>query len=212
MKYRLDGSEYNVVIVRKNNKNTYMRVKDNMTIYITTSYLTTKKAIFKMLDDNQLSLRKMLKRNELKMEKENSFFYLGDEYDIIIVPTVDNIDIDFEYKKIYVCDQKMLDKWYKKEINDIFLVQFEKAFKMFEEVKIQPILKIRSMKTRWGVYNRKNYSVTLNSHLIEYELEKLNYVIFHELSHIVHFNHSASFWQLVSKYCPDYKRIRKELK
>lgn len=68
------------------------------------------------------------------------------------------------------------------------------------------------MKSRWGVYNRKNHSITLNSHLIEYSIEKLDYVIIHELCHIIHFDHSKDFWLLVSKYCPDYKKIRKELK
>ena len=68
------------------------------------------------------------------------------------------------------------------------------------------------MKTRWGVYNRKNHTITLNSRLIEFDTEKIDYVITHELSHIIHFDHSEYFWQLVSKYCPNYKKIRKELK
>lgn len=68
------------------------------------------------------------------------------------------------------------------------------------------------MKTRWGVCNRKDNSVTLNSELIRYEADKLDYVIIHELSHFVHFNHSKNFWNLVSKYCPNYKQARKDLK
>ena len=68
------------------------------------------------------------------------------------------------------------------------------------------------MKSRWGVYNRKNHSITLNSHLIEYRLDKLEYVIYHELSHTTYFDHSKQFWLLVSKYCPKYKRIQKDLK
>ena len=39
------------------------------------------------------------------------------------------------------------------------------------------------MKTRWGVYNRVKHNITLNSHLIEYEMDKIDYVIIHELSH-----------------------------
>ena len=68
------------------------------------------------------------------------------------------------------------------------------------------------MKSRWGVYNKVNHSVTLNSKLIEYPVEILDYVIIHELSHVQHFNHSKDFWALVSKYCPEYKIRRKELK
>ena len=42
--------------------------------------------------------------------------------------------------------------------------------------------------------------------------KKIDYVIIHELSHIIHFNHSKNFWDLVSKYCSNYKEIRKEMK
>ncbi len=68
------------------------------------------------------------------------------------------------------------------------------------------------MKTRWGVCNKKDIVITLNSELIRYDISKLDYVIIHELSHFIHFNHSKSFWNLVSKYCPNYKQIKKELK
>ena len=83
--------------------------------------------------------------------------------------------------------------------------------KFYENIK-SPILKIRTMKTRWGVYNRKNHTITLNSKLIEFDIEKIDYVIVHELSHIIHFDHSKEFWNLVSKYCPNYKAIRKEMR
>ena len=67
------------------------------------------------------------------------------------------------------------------------------------------------MKTRWGVCN-KNNSITLNSDLIKYGYEQIDYVIIHELSHFIHFNHSKDFWNLVNKYCKNYKEIRKSLK
>ena len=85
-------------------------------------------------------------------------------------------------------------------------------YQVFEEKIPNPKLKFRKMKTRWGVCNRKENAITLNTDLLKYDLEKLDYVIIHELSHFVHFNHSKEFWLLVEKYCPYYKRIRKELR
>ena len=38
-----------------------------------------------------------------------------------------------------------------------------------------------------------------------------DYVIVHELCHIPEPNHSAAFWRLVGKYCPDYKQLRRQL-
>ena len=67
------------------------------------------------------------------------------------------------------------------------------------------------MKTRWGVCNVKTNRVTLNFSLIKRNIKYLDYVIVHELSHLVHANHSKDFWKLVSILVPDYKNLRKEL-
>ena len=55
-------------------------------------------------------------------------------------------------------------------------------------------------------------NVTLNLELSKYDINALNYVIVHELSHFIHPNHSKEFWNLVSKYYPNYKEARKYLK
>lgn len=210
MEFLLDGKTYEVVIERKNNKNLYVRVKDDMKIYVTCNYLTTKSTIKKVLEDNKKSLIKMINRVNKENANSSKFFYLGKSYDIIINSSIRDIKIDED--KIYTKDKSMLDKWYKSEIIRIFDDRYVYVFNHFNENIKSPILKIRSMKTRYGVYNRKNHTITLNSKLIEFDIEKIDYVIIHELSHIIHFNHSRDFWNLVGKYSKDYKRIRKEMR
>lgn len=210
MKYELDGKEYNVKVVKKNNKNTYLRVLDDMTIYITTNYLTTNKSIIKLLDTNKDCLRVMLTRQSNQNKKKKAFFYLGREYDIIEVSIMDKVEVNDKY--IYIPNKKKFDLWYKKELRRVFEERLKYNYERFKEIKKCPELKIRTMKTRWGVYNRVKHTITLNSHLLEYDYDVIDYVIIHELSHIIHFDHSKDFWALVSIYCPDYKKIRKKLK
>lgn len=210
MKYELDGKEYEVIIEKKNNKNLYIRVKEDGKIHVTCNFFTTKNMILKVLDENTKALQKMVKHIEKQNEKSNKFFYLGNSYDIIINENIKKIEIIDD--KIYTKNLKMLDKWYNEEIIRVFDERYVYVFNHFNENIKSPILKIRTMKTRWGVYNRKNHTITLNSKLIEYDISKIDYVIIHELSHIIHFDHSKDFWNLVSKYCKDYKKIRKELK
>ena len=105
-----------------------------------------------------------------------------------------------------------LNKWLQKQIKVIFKQHLDQIYSIFEENIPYPKLRIRKMKTRCGVCNKKTMTVTLNSELIRFDFTKLDYVIVHELSHFIHFNHSASFWNLVSKYCPDYKKIRNDMK
>ena len=68
------------------------------------------------------------------------------------------------------------------------------------------------MKTRWGVCNVRTHVITLNLELIKRDPKYLNYVIMHELSHLIHGNHSARFWNLVEENCPGCKKIGKEMK
>ena len=210
MIYELNGTKYDVIIEKKNNKNLYVRVKEDGKIYVTCNYFTTKNMILKVLNENTKALQKMVKRIEKQNEKSNKFFYLGNSYDIIIKEEIKKVIITDD--KIYTKDLNMLDKWKKEEIIRIFDERYVYVFNHFNENIKSPILKIRSMKTRWGVYNRKNHTITLNSKLIEFDISKIDYVIIHELSHIIHFNHSKNFWNLVGKYCKDYKKIRKEMK
>ncbi len=210
MKYELDNTTYDVIIIKKNNKNSYIRITDDMNILVTTNYFATKKGIKKMLDQNTNSLRKMLNRQQRINKKKERFFYLGKYYDIIEVPIMK--DIKIENNVIYIPNKKKLERWLKEELIRIYSERLEYNYNRFEEIDKCPSLKIRTMKTRWGVYNRIKHTITLNSHLIEYDIDKIDYVIIHELSHVIHFNHSQAFWKLVGKYCPNYKEMRKALK
>ena len=201
--YKLDGQTYDVLVVKKNNKNTYIKIKDDLTIYVTTNYLTSKREVKTILDNEKDFLRKALSRARKKLEKEELFYYLGEKYDIILVPFENT---EASNGKIYVKDEKTLEKWLKKETKRIFLERLEYNYNLFDEDIPFPKLKIRSMKTRWGVCNKRDNSVTLNSKLIKYSLHEIDYVIIHELSHFVHFDHSKEFWETVRMHMPDYKK------
>lgn len=211
MKYELDNQILDVEIVKKNNKNTYIRLKDSKTIYVTTNFFTSKNYIKKLLDNNQAFLRKALKKITTKIENEGDFLLLGKKYELVFASNLKKVEIDINNNIVYAKDEQMLNKWLQKQMQELFLKRLNYNYEMFKEKIPYPKLKIRKMKTRWGVCNRANNTVTLNSNLIKYDITKLDYVIIHELSHFVHFNHSTSFWLTVSQYCPNYKLIRKQL-
>lgn len=210
MRYELDGKDYEVEIIRKNNKNTYVRIKDNLIIQVTTNYFASRRDIKGILERNQDFLRTNLNKKVKEIEKKEKFYYLGEEYDVILVSTFKEVELS--NNKIYAKDKKELEKWLKRETLRIFEERLEYNYNRFEENIPFPKLRIRSMKTRWGVCNRRNLTVTINSNLIRENMDAIDYVIVHELSHLVHFNHSNAFWQTVGKYFPKYKQVRKELR
>ncbi len=205
-KYILDDKEYPIEIIRKNNKNTYLRVKDGK-IIVTTNYLTSLTAINKLIKNNTAFIDKALNKNNQKKE-DDSFKLFGNSYDIIYGFN----DTEIDNNKIYTKDNKSLNKYLSKYIYNIYEERINYYYSLFEENIPIPNLKIRKMTSRWGVCNIKNHNVTLNLELSKYNIECLNYVIVHELSHFIHPNHSKEFWLLVGKYYPNYKDIRKYLR
>ncbi|MFA5410070.1 MAG: YgjP-like metallopeptidase domain-containing protein [Bacilli bacterium] len=205
MKYEVDNVIYNVSVKRKNIKNLYIRFKNNI-IHVNIPFFVSNDKVDKLLDDNIESLRSMIKRSV----KQNEYLFLGEKIDIV---SISNLKYpEYVNGKLFIKDRNKIDEAYKFLAEPIFKDRLDYIYKLFEEDIPYPTLKIRKMTSRWGVCNRRTKSVTLNLELIKWDCKYIDYVIVHELSHFVHFNHSASFWQTVNKYCKTYKDIRKDLR
>jgi len=72
-------------------------------------------------------------------------------------------------------------------------------------------LRIKKLKSRWGSCDSLR-RITLNRELIKIEKELIDYVVVHELAHLVHMNHSKEFHALVAHYLPQARPLRKRLK
>ena len=204
--YIFNNKEYQIEVIRKNNKNTYLRVKDNK-IVVTTNYLTSNRTISKLITSNKEFIDRALTKSISKSE-DTSFKLFGREYDIIYGFK----DTEVDNNKIYTKDEKSLNKYLSLYITNIYSERLDYWYNIFEEDIPVPNLKVRKMTSRWGVCNIKNHNVTLNSELSKYDIKALDYVIVHELSHFIHHNHSKDFWLLVGKYYPKYKEVRKYLR
>ena len=207
MNFNYKDKDYKVVVVRKNNKNTYIRIKEDK-VYITTNYFTTNRSINKLLLTNRKSIEKMIDKTIKRQEKDKYFSLFGKKYDIIF----NSNELLIKDNIIYSKDEKAFNKWLNNYIKTTYTNHLNYWYELFEENIPKPNLKIRKMKTRWGVCNTKNHNITLNYELYKYDIECLDYVIVHELSHLIEANHSKKFWAVVEKYYPNYKIIRKKLR
>jgi len=206
----VDGNKYEIVIIKKNNKNTYIRVKDDLKIYVTTNIWTSERQVKKVIEENYDSINKMLKSSIKNRELSKKNMILGHEVDVIKLST--QREPELFNNKFYVKDLNKLEKYKKEYAFVIFKERLDKIYNLFTENIPYSKLKIRNMTTRWGVCNKRDVSITLNLELLTKDIKYLDYVIVHELCHFIHFNHSKDFWCLVSKYCNNYKEIRKEMR
>jgi predicted metal-dependent hydrolase len=72
-------------------------------------------------------------------------------------------------------------------------------------------VKLSSARTQWGSCTARG-AISLNWQLVKMPLRLADYVVVHELAHMVELNHSAAFWRVVKSVCPGYVRLRKELR
>ncbi len=83
---------------------------------------------------------------------------------------------------------------------------------LIEETNLIPNkVRIRNIKCAWGSCS-SNKNVTINLKLVDRQDIEIKYVVLHELCHLKYMDHSEKFWNLVEKYMPEYKEIRKKLK
>ncbi len=207
MEVYLKDKLVNVIINRKNNKNIYFRFDDDLNLVVNANKRIKDKEITKLINDNNEALYKLLNKQIKKNNKNDEFWYLGNKYEIRYTD-IENIEI--KEGIIYVPNEKVLNNFIKNETKNIFMQEVLELKKVIKTPQFT--LKVRKMKTRWGVCNYKNMTITLNSELIKYSKEALRYVIIHEMCHFEYHNHGQDFWRKVSYYEPNYKEIRKELR
>ena len=208
MKTTIKDITVDVEIIYKNNKNIYFRFKDN-TLVVTCNRFVSNKYILDLINKNEDSLYKMCIHSNKEVNNDKYFNYLGNKY-TIVYDGVSKVP-DFNDNMVMVKDSKTLDKFYKNECERIFTKEIYRIADYFKDIP-KFSLRIRKMKTRWGVNNVTKRIITLNSELLKKEPHLLDYVIIHELCHFYEANHSSRFWAHVSEYYPDYKKARKELR
>ena len=210
MQVQIDNELYDVIITRKRNiKGTYIRVKDDLKIYVSTNMLYPNFMIKDLISKNYDNLVKMINEQKKRLSNNDGFFYLGKKYNIVYT---DVKSISFDEENVYMNKDFNIDKWYKSKAEVLFKNRLESKYNEYNRSVPHPTLKIRKMKTRWGVCNIKTHNITLNLELIKRDEKYLDYVIVHELTHLVHANHTNRFWACVEENYPNYKRIVKEMK
>jgi predicted metal-dependent hydrolase len=107
--------------------------------------------------------------------------------------------------------KRLLDGWYLRKAKTRFPDSLNRCFAQFEPMGLQcPNLKIRRMRTRWGSLSVRG-TLTINITLIQTPKECIDYVITHELCHLLHRNHGPKFYRLLEEVMPDWAKRKQKL-
>lgn len=142
--------------------------------------------------------------------------FVGDTLTLRVVASLFPTPLQLQGKQLFVyatanTDQiaQAVTQWYQHQA-EILFKQRVAYYAPLMQVAPQSV-KLTSARTQWGSCTARG-SVRLNWQLIKMPLRLLDYVVVHELAHLVEMNHSAAFWQVVESVCPDYKKLRAELR
>lgn len=209
LEIKLDGKQIKVKIKRRNNKNIYFRFDEENNLVVSVHPRISTKKIIKLIEENEKAIMRMYERNKRKQVEEGEVRLLGLKYEVEINDAYK--EILFDNGIIYVNSKTKLDSYISELTSQVLKEETDKIVEMMPNIP-KFTLKLRKMKTRWGVCNYVKKTVTLNSELIKYERNIIDYVIVHELSHFTYHDHSKNFWNYVAQYYPNYKNARKELR
>jgi len=193
-KINIHEQEINVLFIKNRRlKHSYMKILDENTIRVKGNLFFTKNDAKEFIHSKSEWIVKHISRLKNKKIDSNEFYYLGEKC------VLENFD-----EKI-----SDIDEFYRKKAKEIIpniVEQYSHEMQLFPNS-----LKFRKNKSRWGSCSFSN-NINLNIYLMKLPLVAIEYVVIHELAHIKQKNHSKQFWNLVLKYCPDYKNCEKMIK
>ena len=105
--------------------------------------------------------------------------------------------------------QQYLQNWYRSRALERLQ---DKTHRYAEQIGVSPAgISVRNFKSRWGSCDKKG-EVVFNWNIIKAPHSIVDYVVIHELCHLIHPNHSNDFWQVVGRFDTDYLGHRQWLK
>ena len=121
----------------------------------------------------------------------------------LLVTYIDDRSIDRKAIK------RLLEDWYVRESSKILKARTEE---LAQQMRVQPSgITIKNYNSKWGSCTAKN-KISYNWRIVMAPDCIIDYLIIHELSHIIEPNHSKNFWQHVGNYCDDFQIKRKWLR
>jgi predicted metal-dependent hydrolase len=151
-----------------------------------------------------------------KMTSDEHIKFIGRSYRLKVIESKkETVKLQRGYIEIYVKNknylkrkQNLVYEWYYEKA----LLHFFNILQEFNKIVKQEIkdIKIRQMKTRWGSCNPHKSYINLNIELIKKPKICIEYVVFHELVHLIYPNHSKQFYDYLALYMSDWEK-RKEI-
>ena len=226
MKEKILIEDLTITLYRKNIKNMYLRVvPPNGEIKVSAPLFVSDNDIIDFIKSRKewiLQKQKYILDNEikapLKYTNGETHYLWGEKYTLQLIKndTVKHVLVDKEKSILYLPVPKrstiekrknILDEFYRQKLKNEIPQVLDKCTRIVG--RSPKSINVRKMKN-WGNC-KQDGRITLNLNLAKKDPICLEYVMIHELCHLIEFNHGKNFKKLMDKYCPNCKKIKKIL-
>ncbi|HOK48684.1 MAG TPA: SprT family zinc-dependent metalloprotease [Sedimentibacter sp.] len=224
-KLRVENIE--IDLVRKNIKNIHLTVypPDGRVRLAVPRQMDDEDAQIFALSKLPWIIKQRKKYTTLEKQEKNEYitgesnYYLGQKYLLNVMVTKGKEYVELRnqgYMDLYVRPtstpekrEKVLFEWYRQKLKELVSFYIEKWEKIIGvEVKE---FGIKRMKTRWGTCNTRDKRIWINLELARKAPQCLEYIIVHEMVHLLEKRHNKAFRDYMNEFLPAWKTIKNEL-
>lgn len=219
----------NVKLIRKRIKNVHLKVFRTLDVVLSVpeqvpdewidSFLSSRQ---KWIDDQITKYKRTSGFNNLtEIRNGSSTQFLGKDMRIYKEASLNNrVEVDEKKVHLYVTDvddedlaQRVFSKWWRQTAETVYQREVDQYYNsVIRKYGIEkPDISIRKMKTLWGSCTPKKSKITLNEYLLKANIRCVQYVVLHELTHLLYPNHNSDFYDFMTIHMPDWKERKKQL-
>ena len=224
-----NGIEISYQLIRKEVKNLNLRIRPDGTVLVSANPAVPVVRIDEFISDKGGYILSTLKKFEemVQYRPKPKAFVSGETFNIlghglrleVFQGKKNEVTSDGVFLHLSVKEpdddkarERIVKRYLDKRCREVFKEVFEQCYPVFHKHGVpMPELRIRDMETRWGSCSPKRCVITLNKQLLVAPRHCIEYVVTHELCHMVHPNHSRWFYEFLTMHMPDWRERKKTL-
>ena len=218
-----------VKLLRKKIKNVHLKVFRSLDVvlsvpeYVSNEWINSFLSSRRKWIDNQITKYKRTSgsNNLLNIRNGSSTQLLGKDMRIYKETSlVNRVEVDEKRVNLFVTDvededliQSIFSQWWRQTAKTVYQQEIDHFYDaVIRKYGIdKPVITIRKMKTLWGSCAPSKNKVTLNEYLLKANIRCIQYVVLHELTHLLYPNHNSDFYNFLTIRMPDWKERKKQL-
>lgn len=198
-----------LAITINQNGEVIVKAPKNMPLYEIMDFVEKKR---KWIENKSSAIIDTLNKNKAIIDYEQ-IFYLGKKYNVfqtigIEQPYITDNMLLVKHSKSKNHRQKQIKEFFLNKVENTLVARVQKLAG-FMKLKYKSI-NILNSKAKWGMCDSKK-NLYFNWKLLMLSPELIDYVIIHELSHLIELNHSPKFWEIVKAVLPNYKHLKETI-